>query len=43
MRSLLYIVVLLVIAGCSISGNRSEMLDESQRLMQSDQQICLVT
>lgn len=36
MRGLIYIVVLLIITGCSYSGSRSMELDEAQRLMQSD-------
>lgn len=36
MRSLFYIIILLVIAGCSYSGSQSKELDEAQRLMSSD-------
>lgn len=36
MRTLLYIVVLLIITGCSISSTQPKVLDEAQRLMQSD-------
>ncbi len=36
MRSLLYIVILLVAAGCGYSGNRPKALDEAQRLMHTD-------
>ena len=36
MRGFIYIVVLLIITGCSYSGSRSMELDEAQRLMQSD-------
>lgn len=36
MRSLLYIVILLVVTGCSVSTPRHEVLDEAQRLMLSD-------
>lgn len=36
MRSLLYIIILLVIAGCSVSGLEPKALDEAQRLMQTD-------
>ena len=36
MRWLLYIVFLVVITGCSISGSQSRVLDEAQRLMLSD-------
>lgn len=36
MRSLLYIIILLVITGCSVSSLESKALDEAQRLMQSD-------
>lgn len=36
MRCLLYIFVLLVITGCSFSRSFPEVLDEAQRLMQTD-------
>ena len=36
MRVLIYIVVLLAATGCSLSRSRSEVLEEAQRLMQSD-------
>lgn len=36
MRSLLYITILLVITGCSVSSLEPKALDEAQRLMQSD-------
>ena len=36
MRGLLYIVVLLILAGCSYSSSQSRVLDEAQRLMDSD-------
>lgn len=36
MRVLIYIVVLLAVTGCSLSRSRSEVLEEAQRLMQSD-------
>lgn len=36
MRSLLYIIILLVITGCSVSGLEPKALDEAQRLMQTD-------
>lgn len=36
MRSLLYIIVLLVAAGCSVSGGRQKALDDAQRLLPSD-------
>lgn len=36
MRSLLYIVILLVAAGCGYPGNRPKALDEAQRLMHTD-------
>lgn len=36
MRSLLYIVILLVITGCSVSRTQPVVLDEAQLLMQSD-------
>lgn len=36
MRSLLYIVILLVITGCSYSNHHPEELDNAQRLMTSD-------
>lgn len=36
MRSLLYIIILLVITGCSVSSLEPKALDEAQRLMQSD-------
>lgn len=36
MRSLLYIVILLIITGCSYSSTQPKVLDEAQRLMQSD-------
>ena len=36
MRNLLYIVILLVATGCSFSSPRHEVLDEAERLMQSD-------
>lgn len=36
MRSLLYIIILLVITGCSVASLEPKALDEAQRLMQSD-------
>ncbi|MBD5226299.1 MAG: hypothetical protein HDS68_10135 [Bacteroidales bacterium] len=36
MRSLLYIFILLVLTGCSLSSAPPRVLDEAQRLMQSD-------
>lgn len=36
MRSLLYIIILLVITGCTFSSSHTEMLDEAQRLMTND-------
>lgn len=36
MRSLVYIVIMLIITGCSYSGSRSRELDEAQYLMQTD-------
>lgn len=36
MRNLLYIIILLFITGCGVSGSRSGILDEAQRLMLSD-------
>lgn len=36
MRSLLYIIILLIITGCSISDNQPEELRRAQRLMESD-------
>lgn len=36
MRSLLYIIILLVITGCSVSSLEPKALDEAHRLMQSD-------
>ena len=36
MRTLLYIIILLVAAGCSVSGSRIKELDEAQRLMHTD-------
>lgn len=36
MRGLLYIIVLFVVTACSYSANQSHLLDEAQRLMQSD-------
>lgn len=36
MRSLFYIIILLVITGCSVSSLEPKALDEAQRLMQSD-------
>lgn len=36
MRSILYILILLVIAGCSYSSTQTKVLDEAQRLMQND-------
>lgn len=36
MRSILYILILLVIAGCSYSSSQTKVLDEAQRLMQND-------
>ena len=36
MRALLYIVILLVLAGCSFSGSQPRALDDAQRLMDSD-------
>lgn len=42
MRSLIYIVILVVITGCRYSDNRSRVLDEAQSLMQSDPSAALV-
>lgn len=36
MRTLLYIVILIVAAGCSVSGYHMHKLDEAQRLMHTD-------
>lgn len=36
MRSLFYIVILLAFAGCSLSSTQPRVLEEAQRLMQSD-------
>lgn len=36
MRSLLYIIILFVITGCSVASLEPKALDEAQRLMQSD-------
>lgn len=36
MRCLLYIIILLIVAGCSYSGSQPRVLDEAQRLMDSD-------
>lgn len=36
MRSLLYIIMLLVVAGCSFSSSQPKVLDEAQRLLQND-------
>ena len=36
MRALLYIVILLILAGCSYSSSQPRVLDEAQRLMDSD-------
>ena len=36
MRSLIYIVIMLVVASCSYSEAHEKVLDEAQRLMQSD-------
>ena len=36
MRGLLYIVVLLILAGCGYSSSQPRVLDEAQRLMDSD-------
>ncbi len=36
MRSLFYIIMLFVIAGCSYSGSQPKVLDDARRLMQSD-------
>lgn len=36
MRSLIYIIVLLVITGCSLSSHQQKILDEAQSLVQSD-------
>ena len=36
MRSLIYIILMIVVAGCSYSGTQTKALDEAQRLMQSD-------
>ncbi len=36
MRGLLYIIVLLIITSCSYSSTQPKILDEAQRLMQSD-------
>lgn len=36
MRNLLFIIILLVVTGCSFSGSNPKALDEAQRLMQSD-------
>lgn len=36
MRSLVYIVILLIITGCSVSSMQPRELEEAQRLMQTD-------
>lgn len=36
MRSLFYIVVLLVVTGCGVAGSQPRVLDEAQSLLQSD-------
>lgn len=36
MRSLFYLVLFLIVAGCTYSGSQPKALDEAQRLMQSD-------
>lgn len=36
MRKLIYIVIIMVVTGCSLSGNHSVALDDAQRLMSSD-------
>ena len=36
MRSLLYIIILLILAGCGYSSSQPRVLDEAQRLMSSD-------
>lgn len=36
MRSLIYIVILLIITGCSLSSTQPRVLDEAERQMQSD-------
>ena len=36
MRSLLYIVILLIVSGCAFSSTQPKVLDEAQRLLQSD-------
>lgn len=43
MRCLLYIAVLMVVAGCGYSNSRQQMLDEAQRLMQSNPSEALST
>lgn len=43
MRCLLYIAVLMVVAGCGYSNSRHQMLDEAQRLMQSNPSEALST
>ena len=41
MRKLIYIVIVMVVTGCSLSGNHSGALDEAQRLMSSDPETAL--
>ena len=36
MRSLLYIVIMVIVTGCSYSSSHPVVLDEAERLMQSD-------
>lgn len=36
MRNLLYVIILLAVAGCSYSGSQPKVLDEAQSLMHSD-------
>ena len=36
MRSLFYMVVLLVVTGCGMAGSQPRVLDEAQSLLQSD-------
>ena len=43
MRSLLYIVFIFVITGCSYGGSKTSRLDEARRLMQSDPAAALST
>lgn len=36
MRGLLYLIILIILAGCSYSSSQPRVLDEAQRLMESD-------